>query len=419
MGPPNGSGSMTEVVGQVTKVGVKPISGPALSASQGIPFSVVLITNVSRGIVGGIAEYLGNLICGLQARDIHVEAIMFPKILNIMEARGMPRILRIPIHGLFGALALVRALRKWKVLPGLLVHTHGASYVLAVAFLAKWFGLPAVHTFHSAGSSRSRFFGIFTPKLNAVVFVSRELQEALAISGVRNLWVRYIPGGVDTSMYVPVDPTQRDSTRRAILASHGRSDRGHLVAFVGRIVREKGVLELVRAAQYLRDKGCPVSFLIAGSAVENISGASYAEEVRNAVSDSGLGEWVSLVGPIGNVAKTDLLSAADIFVCPSYWEGSPMSVMEAFACGTPVVATRVGGLPDLVDSGETGLLVTPRDTLELARAIQTLVDAPDLRKRMANEARRRAVASWSQAVMTDRHIDLYLEILRKSTDHSD
>ena len=387
-------------------------SSPAVAAARASPFRVVLITNVSRGILGGIAEYLGNLTRGLEARNVLVEAIMFPRILNIMEARGLPRIVRIPIHGVFGLLALVRALQRSRTFPGVIVHTHGALYVLAVGFLARCFGLPAVHTFHSAGGGGSRFFRIFTRRLNAVVFVSRDLHTSLEGSGVQNPRVRYIPGGVDTALYVPVDSSKRDSARRAILATHGLPDRGHLVAFVGRIVREKGVLELVRAAQYLRDGGSPVSVVIAGSAVESGSGTSYVGEVTKTIADSGLTDWVSLVGPIGSPSKNDLLSAADIFVCPSYREGSPMSVMEALACGTPVVATRVGGLRDLVQSGETGLLVSPGDTLELAHAIQTLVDAPDLRKRMAKEARRRAVESWSQAALTDRQTALYLEILR-------
>ncbi|MDW8363832.1 MAG: glycosyltransferase family 4 protein, partial [Myxococcales bacterium] len=114
------------------------------------------------------------------------------------------------------------------------------------------------------------------------------------------------------------------------------------------------------------------------------------------------GAAVRFVGPIGGHTKADWLAAADVFVAPSRalrsgrTEGSPTAVLEAMAAGLPVVASRTGGLPDLVRDGRDGLLVEPDDPVALARAINWLVGDVEIRKRMGRSARRRASAhAWT------------------------
>ena len=107
----------------------------------------------------------------------------------------------------------------------------------------------------------------------------------------------------------------------------------------------------------------------------------------------------------------DALAAADVFVLSSKWEGNPLSVMEAMAAGLPVVATRVGGIPELVEHGVHGMLVPAGDAGAMSHALALLADSPDLRQAWSAAARRRAVESFDIERMVDNYESLYLESL--------
>jgi glycosyltransferase involved in cell wall biosynthesis len=122
---------------------------------------------------------------------------------------------------------------------------------------------------------------------------------------------------------------------------------------------------------------------------------------------------VELLGTRGDVDQ--LLAAADLFVLSSDSEGLPMSVLEAMAAGLPVVASRVGGIPELVGDGETGALVPPRDSAALAAAIRRIAGDPQLRDRLGEAGRRRAETEFSLETCRQRHLDLYRDLLLKRT----
>ena len=126
-----------------------------------------------------------------------------------------------------------------------------------------------------------------------------------------------------------------------------------------------------------------------------------------------LGPTVELLGTRHDVDR--LLAAADIFVLSSDSEGLPMSVLEAMAAGLPVIATAVGGVPELVTDKQTGALVPPRDSQALAAAIATIATDPQLRDRLGTASRRRAETEFSLETCRQRHLDLYRDLLRKRT----
>jgi glycosyltransferase involved in cell wall biosynthesis len=107
----------------------------------------------------------------------------------------------------------------------------------------------------------------------------------------------------------------------------------------------------------------------------------------------------------------EFLKDADLFVLPSLWEGMPNVVLEAMASGVPTVATEVGGTPELVLEGETGVLVPPADSDALARSIITLLQDRELRSRMGQQALERAQSQFSPARMIERNEQLYAELL--------
>lgn len=161
------------------------------------------------------------------------------------------------------------------------------------------------------------------------------------------------------------------------------------VLFVGALSYRKGVIDLVAALQALRARGIDDE----GWALEIVGGAAEvgeqeADAIRAVVREAGWGD--SLVGVQRGADLHRHLRAADVFVLPSHAEGQPMAIIEAMASGLPVVATRVGAVPDMLRDGVDGLLVEPRDVPALAAALGRVIDSADLRQRMGASARARA-----------------------------
>lgn len=164
-----------------------------------------------------------------------------------------------------------------------------------------------------------------------------------------------------------------------------RASHGFHVLYLARLVREKGVFELLDAMAALRQDPASTgtTLTIAGS------GPAYHDVVQR-VTALGLGGQVQVVGPVQGENKVKLLRAADAFVLPSYHEGLPYSVLESLACGIPVIATRVGGIPDLVEDGVHGLLIEPQSAEAIAEAVTRLACDRALLEQMSRACRLRA-----------------------------
>jgi starch synthase len=218
--------------------------------------------------------------------------------------------------------------------------------------------------------------------------------------------VHIIPNGIDTELYRPV--AERDTLER-----HGlRTDRP-IVLFVGRITRQKGVGHLVRAAANFAPE--VQLALCAGSpdtpelAAEITAAVTALQASRDGVV------WIQQMLPRPELLQ--LLTAADIFICPSIYEPQGIVNLEAMACETAVVASRVGGIPDVVVEGETGLLVDydPADEAGfaegLASATNALVADPTRATAMGRAGRRRAVSEYGWASIAERTVQLYRSLL--------
>jgi len=207
-----------------------------------------------------------------------------------------------------------------------------------------------------------------------------------------------IPNGIPTDEYAP-NPDTRAQWRQA----HGIEPRATVVTHIGRFAFQKNHALLVEAFAQVRSNAPLYLLLVGGGELENA--------VREQVAALGLESRVRFLGIRADVA--DILRASDAFVLSSRWEGNPMSVMEAMAAGLPVVSTAVGGVPELVREGETGLLVPSEDTGALAQAIQALVDNPARRQAMGAAARQHAIAHFDIRHTVRGYEQLYEALLRK------
>ncbi|MBV9516319.1 MAG: glycogen synthase [Mycobacteriaceae bacterium] len=220
--------------------------------------------------------------------------------------------------------------------------------------------------------------------------------------------VHVVRNGIDTDVWFPVEPTPGES----ILEELGVDLTRPIVAFVGRITRQKGVAHLVAAAHHFTSEAQLV--LCAGAP----DTPEIAAEITGAVANlsrtrSGV-FWVREMLPISKIRE--ILSAAEVFVCPSVYEPLGIVNLEAMACATAVVASDVGGIPEVVADGETGLLVhydassASEFEQSLADAVNALVADPAKAERFGRIGRQRCIDEFSWAHIAEQTIEIYRKV---------
>ena len=251
---------------------------------------------------------------------------------------------------------------------------------------------------------------------DGVVAVSQSMKhDVQLLYGVPPEKVRVIHNGIDLREYRPrPDP--------GVIEQLGIRNDVPYVLFVGRITRQKGIIHLVNAIRHLRP-GVQV-VLCAGAPDTPEIAREMATAVERARSDSPHQiVWIQEMLPKDKVIT--LYTHAAIFVCPSVYEPFGIINLEAMACETPVVASAVGGIPEVVEHGETGLLVPPEAisptevepkhpdqfSRDLAAAVNVLLDDPDLREAMAERARRRVEQQFSWTSIARQTLEFYQELL--------
>ncbi|MGH3897677.1 MAG: glycogen synthase [Pseudonocardiaceae bacterium] len=218
--------------------------------------------------------------------------------------------------------------------------------------------------------------------------------------------VHVVRNGIDANTYRPVEET--DVVRRL-----GADPTRPIVAFVGRITRQKGVGHLLAAAHHI-DPGAQLLLCAGAPDTSEIEAEAHTAVAALSAARPGV-IWVPDMLPIADVRQ--VLSAATVFVCPSVYEPLGIVNLEAMACGTAVVASAVGGIPEVVDDGVTGLLV-PYDEQDpegfqriFAHRVNELLADPDRVTAMGQAGRKRAVTEFSWSAVADRTIHLYRQLL--------
>lgn len=260
--------------------------------------------------------------------------------------------------------------------------------------LSKFLNLPVVgvamgsdvNVTPTLGRSFNRHFINIANRLNATMSTGYGPAKKIdAVSGRKTL---VMGGVVDIEEFAPV--ADRNAPRRELNLAEDR----FIILFAGHVIRSKGIYELVNAFNIL-SRNYPDSILVICGRGED------SKNVRQNMNMSGLSDKIKFVGNINPSQMHKWMQASDLFVLPSYFEGMPNSVMEAMACGLPVITTAVGGLPDAVGDCEGVILVQPRQVDELCEAVLKVINDKELRHQMGVASRKRAEAMFNIKKNTD------------------
>ncbi len=288
--------------------------------------------------------------------------------------------------------ALMRLIKTQKVD---LIHSHEFTMNFYGSLAGKLLGIPVVATVHGKNYYSTVKRRIYAMRLlrrmgTAVVAVSSDirdfLQKDLGLHGVR-----VIPNGIDIQAYRNAD---RNEARRML----GFSGQDKVIGAVGNLYPVKGHAVLLEALARLGNSNTHV--VIAGRGEEE-------NRLRLLIESLSLQGRVHLLGFREDVPR--LLSALDVYAMPSFSEGQSLALMEAMAAGLPIVASRVGGNPELLRENETGLLFETGNAEDLAAKIKILLEQPETAGRVGANAQERAAKEFSLDAMMERYLALYSE----------
>lgn len=307
-----------------------------------------------------------------------------------------------------GVLASIR--RIVKEFSPQLIHTHTATPDGYVGLLlSQKLGIPIVVTLHGSDINVYPFRDRWTlwqtkrvlAEAHRVIAVSKALKKAAEAIASPRVPIEVVYNGVDLQQFT-FDPEARITIRQKL----GIPPDSVVLIFVGNVVREKGVEELMQSFCMLASDFRELHLVVVGEGPALSGLTSKAEEVklRNRVHFMGLRPHQEIPG---------WLSASDILILPSWSEGHPTVIIEAMACARPVVATKVGGIPETVEHGESGILVEEGDVRALTQAIAQLGSDSAKREAMGKSGRRIVEQRFTWRKNAEKTIEVYREVLNE------
>ena len=238
------------------------------------------------------------------------------------------------------------------------------------------------------------FARIALKHMDGIISIYRSATNALRALGIRPKHLAYIPLGIDTRKIRPDEDVRREVREEMGL-------RDVVAIFLGRLSTVKGIAFLVKAISKLEAMALDIDFLVVGEGPEK---KLFKQVLRNEHVR------VHLLGFRPDPIR--FLCAADFLVLPSLGEGCSNVILEAFACGKPVIATSVGAIPDIVEHGVTGFIVEPKNVEELVNAMRIMSSDVDLARTMGERARKYAERELDWRVIVRRVLQFYEEVLK-------
>lgn len=362
-----------------------------------------------------IQRYLPHL--GGAERQLHqlaprLRALGYEVLILTRREKGLKRyevidgvsVYRLPSIGpkaLAGITFTISAVWKLTRLQPEIVHAHEILSPASIAVMSKRINKHPVLVKILRGGGRGdvyklkrrpmwvRYFNNLKRNVDAFLVISQEIDDELSALGVSEQQRIFLPNGVNTERCVPVSEEQK----RKLRARLSLPPRACIVTYVGRLVPEKRVDHLLKVWGAIRSTHPDALLLVVGEGSE--------EQRLRAMAVEG----VQFTGQVQDAVP--YLQAADLFVLPSSTEGLSNSMLEAMSCGLPVLATTVGGAPDVIHHGESGFLIPPENVDALRAGLETLLDDPAMRFSLGSNARSRIVAHFSLDSVAGRLATLY------------
>jgi len=344
-----------------------------------------------------------------QGHEVGLVAAPEPRLMEGAKALGVkifpnPHFVRPfnPCKDLAALWFVFKAIRQFK--PDL-VSAHSTKAGFAARFSCAILGIPVIFTAHGWVFTEGKNPLVRYPLVLAEHFASKITKKIICVSKYdKELALRFhvapekklviIHNGMDPHPYLNSD----GSKIRTFL---GLNKKDVLITMVARFVPQKDHNTLLQALNLISNNQYKYKVAFVGDGERK-------SLLRQEVEKLGLNERVIFLGERRDVPE--ILAASDIFVLSSNWEGLPRSIIEAMMAGLPVVATKVGGIPELVEDGVTGFLVPPKDPRALAEALQKLIENPDLRRRMGEAGRKKALREFTLDRMLHETERVYREI---------
>jgi glycosyltransferase involved in cell wall biosynthesis len=363
---------------------------------------MMLVSLVSAQLQTGTQAVIGSIRTpGLPEKPIEQEARLrgidvqeFPMQPGVNLA-GARRILQYIRHGQFD-----------------LIHSHGYKTNILLGFLPSWIRkVPIITTLHgwtnTGGWTKMRLNeeldALSLRFVNRIVLVNRGMLDRKKVKNLPQSKLSVINNGIEID-FAGIGFPENGCTKKMyekILQLH---NRGTVIASIGRLSPEKGFSDLIEAVRLLRQEHNErITLLLIGA-------GRLHSELQEQADTAGLKDAFLITGYIKNARS--LLKFIDIYVISSLTEGLPITLLEAMAANTPVVATAVGGIPYVVENRKDALLVTPQNAGCLAKAIKELLHNNKLRKSLRKQALLKVNKKYSSAIMAEKYLAVYNKILK-------
>ncbi len=381
-----------------------------------MPFKVIHIHTLPVISGSGLNTYL--TMRGMDKAVYQVELACAPggKLIDLIRSQGMAvrlfKNLVQPLHPLKDLLGLIDLTRFLKKRHYDIVHTHNSKAGFIGRLAAKCAGVPVVvHTVHGFAfhdrepAWRQMLFRnlerLASHWCDKMIFISQPLIDwALKERVTRRTKILKIYSGIELEHFKPVD----DEEKKAIRREWGIGAENPTIGIVSKLWEGKGHSTLIHAFAGVKQEISEAMLVIVGEGY-------LREKLYELVVSLGLKESVLFTGFQMDVRK--VLATFDVAVLPSFYEGMGRVLLEAMAMGKPVVASAVGGIPDLVHHGQNGLLVTPGNISEVKSCLLRLLLDPRLAKKMGDEGRKRINEEFSARRMAQSIEMVYRELLQR------
>jgi len=356
---------------------------------------------------GGAEMILYNLVKSLDKRKfepIVVSIIPIAEIGQKIQDLGI-KILSLNVRFKYNPFIFFRLISILKKEKPQILHAHLFHAIFLGRITGRICNVPiiisSIHSKYIGGFLRNRLLQITDGLDDVVTIVSQRAAETiikLKIVSANKLLV--IHNGIDLNKFILQSKETKDKVKKEL---NVKEDTKILIS-VGRLCEAKGYPYLIEAIKTLKEN-MDIKLLILGEGEDK-------RKLETQIRGFNLEKNIFLLGRKENVSN--YLNASDIFILASLWEGLPIALLEAMACGLPVVATNVGGIPEVIKDGLSGFLVDSKNSIMLAEKIEYLLNLNiESRKEMGTEGRKIVEEKFSLEKMTENYENLYEELLDK------